>query len=106
MVGKSLKLPAQITAPVCCWVLCLAGGNVLNGCILMPAASGLSCAQQPHAWHLWETFKCPKALMQGECSTATSFSSATAACTAAVSPVLALMLALTQRDLLLPGNPR
>jgi len=92
MVGKSLEVPAQITALVCCWELCLADSDVLSGCIPMPVASGLSHAWQPHAWHLWETFKWPKALTQGECSTATSFGSATTACTAAVSQVLTLTL--------------
>lgn len=57
--------------------------------------TGLSCAQQPHTWHLWETFKWPKALTQGECGTATSFGSATTICIAAVSQVLTLTLALS-----------
>lgn len=41
MMGKSLKLPAQITAQVCCWVLCLAGGDMLmpDRAELCPAAT-------------------------------------------------------------------
>lgn len=63
MVGKSLKLAAQIAAPVCCWVSHRAGGDAPSRRIPTHVASGLSCAQQPHVWHC-EILSGPK-LMQG-----------------------------------------
>lgn len=52
-------------------------------------------AEQPHAQHRWGTIKWPKALTQGMHSAATSFGSATATSTAAMSQALALTVALS-----------